>query len=129
MRRYRMGQHIDPAELVADWQAAEADERLEDVDIDAIMQAPIKEPSKPLRPAVSQAQVLWARDMLAQYPKKSREQISQENGDITWAQLEHYAKTPLAGLPERKGQQTPAKPAQQAPKPVKPKSTKKAKGA
>jgi hypothetical protein len=55
----------------------------------------------PLTPAVSQAEVLWVRDMLAQYPKKSREQISRENGGISWAQLEHYAKTPLTGPPER----------------------------
>jgi hypothetical protein len=76
----------------------EQDERLEDVDMEAIYKTPV---NVRVRPAVSQAQVLWARDMLAQFPKKSREQISRENGGITWAQLEHYAKTPLAGLPER----------------------------
>jgi hypothetical protein len=122
MSRHNKGQHIDPAELVADWQEDEADERLEDVDLDAIMRAPVE---VPLKPAVSQAQVLWARDMVAQYPKKSREQISQENSGISWAQLVHYAKTPLSGLPERKGQKAPAKP-----KAAKPKAAaKKVKGA
>ena len=109
------GGHIVPAELIADWQADaqdEQDERLEDADIEAVMKAPVE---VPLKPAVSQAQVLWARDMVAQYPKKSREQISRENGGISWAQLEHYAKTPLAGLPERKGRKAPVeKPASQA---------------
>jgi hypothetical protein len=104
MSRHNPGAHIDPAELIADWQEEEADERLEDFDLDAVYQAPI---NVPLKPAVSQAQVLWARDMIAQYPKKSREQISRENGGISWAQLEHYARTPLAGLPERKGQKAP----------------------
>jgi hypothetical protein len=98
------GQHIHPAELIADWQDDEQDERLEDVDIDAIKRAPVR---TPLRPAVSQAQVMWAMDMIAQYPRKSKVQISQENGGISWVQLEHYARTPLAGLPERKAQKAP----------------------
>jgi hypothetical protein len=58
----------------------------------------------PLRDAVSQAQVRWAANMVAQYPKKPKNQIERENY-ITWAQLQHFAKTPLAGLPERVGQQ------------------------
>jgi hypothetical protein len=128
MRRYRTGEHIDPAELIADWQDDEQDERLEDFDLDAVMRAPVE---VPLKPAVSQAQVLWARDMLAQFPRKSKAQICQENSGISWAQLEHYAKTPLSGLPERKGQKKPAPKAQVKPteKPVKQKSTKKVKGA
>jgi hypothetical protein len=68
---------------------------------------PDESEGRPLKPAVSQAQVLWARDMITQYPRKSREQIARENGGISWAQLEQYAKTPLAGLPERK-QKAPA---------------------
>jgi hypothetical protein len=75
---------------------------MEDVDIEALMRAPLE---VPLKPAVSLAQVLWARDMVARYPRKSREQISRENGSISWAQLDHYAKTPLARLPERKAGQ------------------------
>jgi hypothetical protein len=67
-------------------------------------------PTTPLKAAVSQAQVYWARSMIGQYPKKSKQQISDENGGISWAQLEHYAKMPLAGLPERKGQKALAKP-------------------
>jgi hypothetical protein len=65
------------------------------------------------------------------YPKKSREQICRENSGISWAQVEYYAKTPLSGLPERKGQKAPAKSAQQAkPKAPKAKATaKKVKGA
>jgi hypothetical protein len=119
MSRHNPGAHIDPAELVADWQDDEQDERLEDVDLDAVMRAPVE---VPLKPAVSQAQVLWARDTIAQYPRKSKDQISRENGGISWAQLEHYAKTPLSGLPERKGQKAPVKPK------AKP-TTKKVKGA
>jgi hypothetical protein len=122
MRRYRTGTHIEPAELIADWQDDERDERPEDAD--DFMNAPVE---VPLKPAVSQAQVLWARDMIAQYPKKSREQISQENGGISWAQLEHCARMPLTGLPERKGAKVAVKP--KAPKARAPKSNRKAKGA
>jgi hypothetical protein len=68
---------------------------------------------------------LQVHDLIAQYPKKSREQISRENGGITWAQLEDYAKTPLAGLPERKGHKAPVKPKASKAKPT----TKKVKGA
>jgi hypothetical protein len=129
MNRHNKGQHIDPAELIADWQDDEADERLEDVDLEAVYRAPVE---VPLKPAVSQAQVSWARDMIAQYPRKSQEQICRENGGITWAQLEHYARTPLTGLPERKGPKVPtAKSPAKAPaaKPGKPKATaKKVKG-
>jgi hypothetical protein len=76
----------------------------------------------PLRPAVSVAQVRWARDMIAQASRKSPEQIAQEN-NISWEQLLHYARSSTEGLPEKAGQRKPAE------KPVKPKSTKKAKGA
>jgi hypothetical protein len=122
MSRHNPGRHIDPSELIADWQTDEP-QRVED-----FMNAPVE---IPLKPAVSQAQVLRARDMVAQYPRKSKAQICDENGGITWAQLESYAKTPLAGLPERKGQKASAPHAQAKPaeKPVKPKSTKKAKRA
>jgi hypothetical protein len=86
----------------------------------------------PLRPAASVAQVRWARDMIAQFPRKSREQIQRENS-ISWAQLEHFAKTPLSGLPERATKrakdQAKAAAAKEAAKPAaKPKSPKKAKG-
>ena len=71
----------------------------DDLEPDALTPDPVEPPS--LRDAVSQAQVLWTRDMLAQFPRKSKEQICRENGGIAWAQREHFAKTPLSGLPER----------------------------
>jgi hypothetical protein len=130
MSAHRTTAHIPPAELIADWQTDKRDERLEDLDMDVIDQAPVE---KPLKPAVSQAQVRWARDMIAQYPKKSREQISLENSGISWAQLEHYARSSTEGLPERRGQKPAARPAQQAGAPAKSagkaKATKNVKGA
>jgi hypothetical protein len=79
---------------------------------------------------VSQAQVLWARDMIAQYPRKSQEQICRENSGIAWAPLEHYTRTPLAGLPERAGKKTKDQAKAEARKPAtggKTKSTSKSK--
>jgi hypothetical protein len=93
---------------------------LEDLEPEALSAEPVETPR--LRGAVSQVQVLWSRDMIAQHPRKSREQIEREN-NITWAQLEHYARSSTDGLPEKSGQKAPVK----ATKPTK--STKKAKGA
>jgi hypothetical protein len=82
------------------------------------MQQPVEVPLKPLK---SVAQQLWARDMMDQAPRKTREQICLEN-NITWAQLEHYARSSTDGLPEKSGRKAPVK---QATKPTK--STKKVK--
>jgi hypothetical protein len=57
-------------------------------------------PLIPLRPAASVAQVRWARDMLAQVPHKSREQVEREN-HTSWEQLQHWARSSTDGLPER----------------------------
>jgi hypothetical protein len=88
-------------------------------------------PAPSLRPAVSVSQVRWARDMIAQFPLKPKEQICRENGGIPWEQLQHYAQSDTKGLPERKGQRTPTPKAEAKPveKPVKAKSSKKVKGA
>jgi hypothetical protein len=98
-------------------------------DEDSLCDEPVE---VPLRPAASVAQVRWARDMIAQFPRKSREQIQRENS-ISWAQLEHFAKTPLSGLPERATKrakdQAKAAAVKEAAKPAaKLKSSKKAKG-
>jgi hypothetical protein len=121
MSRHNKGEHLDPAEMDADWKDEEPQ------DGEAFTQAPVE---LPLKPAVSVAQVMWARDMVAQYPRKTKEQICRENGGISWEQLQHYAQTPTEGLPERKGQKSPAPKAQAKPamKPVKAKPSKKAKG-
>lgn len=122
MSRHNKGEHIDPLELIADWQEDEPQS------VDDFMQAPVE---VPLRPAASVAQVQWARDMLAQYPRKSQEQICRENGGISWEQLQHYAQSDTGSLPERKGQKAPAPKAQAKPttKPVKALSSEKVKGA
>lgn len=69
--------------------------------------------SIPLRPAASVAQVRWVRDMLTQVPHKSREQVEREN-HTSWAQLQHWARSPTEGLPERASKKVvdrkPAKP-------------------
>jgi hypothetical protein len=100
----------------------------EDLEPEALTPDPVEPP--PLRDAVSQAQVLWARDMIAQYPRKSQEQICRENSGIAWAPLEHYTRTPLAGLPERAGKKTKDQAKAEARKPAtggKTKSTSKSK--
>jgi len=100
MSRNNKGEHIDPAELIADWK----DDKPEDAD--DYTEAPVVEADGkiPLRPAVSIAQVQWARDMVAQHPRKSQEQICRENGGISWEQIQHYAQSDTKGLPERKAQ-------------------------
>jgi hypothetical protein len=87
--------------------------------VDDFVTTPVEPPR--LRDAVSQAQVMWSRDMIAQYPRKSREQIEREN-NISWAQLEHFARTPLTGLPERSTKQAKERAKAEARKAVKPKS-------
>ena len=85
-------------------------------------------PSIPLRPAVSVAQVRWARDMIAQYPRKSQDQIARENHTF-WAQLQHWAQSSTQGLPERASKSVKAKakePAQKSATKALPKSTAKA---
>jgi hypothetical protein len=121
MSRFRKGEHIDPSELVADWREEPQE------DLETFLQAPVE---IPLKPVVSVAQVLWSRDVIAQYPQKTQEQICRENS-ISWEQLLHYAQSDTAGLPERKGQRPPTPKAQAKPatKPVKAKPPKKAKGA
>jgi hypothetical protein len=121
MSRHNKGEHLDPAEMDADWLEEEPQ------DLDTFMQQPVV---PPLKPAVSVAQVLWTRDMIAQFPRKTQEQICRENS-ISWEQLQHYAQTPTKGLPERKGQKPAVSKAQAKPatKPVKPKSSKKVKEA
>jgi hypothetical protein len=117
-----MGRHLAADKVVQGLEQYQAK------DTDAFMQAPVE---PPLKPCVSKAQWRWARDMVAQYPRKTKEQICRENGGISWQQLESYAQTPPEGLPERKGQKLPAPKAQAKPatKPVTAKSSKKAKGA
>jgi hypothetical protein len=100
MSRHNKGEHIDPAELIADSQTDEPQEA------EAFMSAPVE---MRLRPAASIAQVRWAADMIAQYPRKTKEQICRENGGISWEQLQHYAQSDTKGLPERKGQKAPTK--------------------
>jgi hypothetical protein len=68
--------------------------------------------------------------MIAQEPRKSREQIVREN-DTSWEQLQHWARSSTAGLPERAAKKAPPKkaPAPKAPvqKAIKPKATPRAK--
>jgi hypothetical protein len=120
MSRHNKGEHIDPEELIADWQTDDAQH------VDAFMNAPV-EPL--LKPAVSVAQVRLGRDVIAQYPRMTRERICRENGGISWEPLQHYAQSDARGLPERKGQEPPAPKAQAKPaeKPVKPKPAPKSK--
>jgi len=63
-----------------------------------------------LRPAVSVAQVRWARDMVAQMPGKTQEQVAREN-HTSWEQLVHWVRSSTDGLPERaaKKAKAPAK--------------------
>jgi hypothetical protein len=93
-------------------------------DADDFAQVPVEPPR--LRDAVSQAQIRWARDMIAQFPRKPKEQIEREN-HITWAQLEHFAKTPLEGLPERSMKKAKEQAKPEVKKPAKPKSSPKRK--
>ena len=98
MSRYNKGEHIDPAELEADWldetpQAAEA-----------LLHAPV---GVPLKPAVSVAQIMWARSMLDQFPRKTQEHIERENS-VSWKQLQHWAHSSTEGLPERAPKKAPA---------------------
>jgi hypothetical protein len=86
----------------------------EDLEPEPLSAAPVETPR--LRDAVSQAQVLWSRDMLAQYPHKSREQIAREN-HTSWEQLQHWARSSTEGLPEKAGQRKPAQQAKPVAKP------------
>jgi hypothetical protein len=54
----------------------------------------------PLKSAASVAQIRWAADMLAQYPRMSQEQIAREN-HTSWEQLVYWARSSMDGLPER----------------------------
>ena len=66
------------------------------------MEEPVAEesPAPSLRPAASVAQVRWARDMVAQVPGKTQEQVSREN-HTSWEQLQHWARSSTDGLPKR----------------------------
>jgi hypothetical protein len=81
-----------------------------------------------LKPAVSVAQVQWARDMVAQVPRKTQEQVARENR-TSWEQLVHWAQSSTQGLPERASKRVKAKAKEPAQKPATkapPKSTTKA---
>jgi len=104
LSRVKDDKHIDPSELIADWKVDEPDKGPDKPQsVDAFMQAPVE---VPLRPAVSVAQVRWARDMLAQVPHKSREQVEREN-HTSWEQLQHWARSSTDGLPERAAKKAP----------------------
>jgi hypothetical protein len=91
MSRHTKGEHIDPSELIADWKGDEPE------DADELIQVPV---AVPLRSAASVAQIRWAADMLAQYPRMSQEQIAREN-HTSWEQLVYWARSSTDGLPER----------------------------
>jgi hypothetical protein len=59
-----------------------------------------------LRPAASVAQVRWARDMIAQAPRKTQEQVAREN-HTSWEQLVYWARSSTNGLPERAAKKAP----------------------
>jgi hypothetical protein len=71
----------------------------------------------PLKPAATVAQVRWAWDMVAQYPRKSQEQIAREN-HTSWEQLTHWAQSSTQGLPERTSKSVKAKAKEPAQKPA-----------
>jgi hypothetical protein len=101
MSRHREGKHIDLSELIADWKNEPPKD--EPQDADTFMQAPIE---VPLRPAVSKAQIMWARSMIDQFPRKTQEQIERENS-VSWRQLQHWAHSSTDGLPERAAKKAP----------------------
>jgi hypothetical protein len=106
LSRFKNDKHIDPSELIADWQVDEPDKGPDKTQsVDAFMQAPVE---VPLRPAVSKAQIMWARSMIDQLGRKTEDQIAEEN-NVSWKQLQHWARSSTEGLPERKGQKAPAK--------------------
>jgi hypothetical protein len=112
--RNETGRHLEADEVVRGL------EQYLPKDADDFMQAPVE---ALLRPAVSVAQVMWARDMVAQYPRKSQEQIAREN-HTSWEQLQHWARSSTEGLPERASKREPAKQA----KPKAKATTRKVKG-
>jgi len=112
LSRLKDDKHIDPSELIADWQVDEPDKGPDKTQsVDAFMQAPVE---VPLRPAVSKAQIMWARSMLDQLGRKTEDQIAEEN-NVSWRQLQHWARSSTEGLPERAGQKKPARQAKKAP--------------
>jgi hypothetical protein len=99
LSRFKNDKHIDPSELIADWKWDKPG------GADDFMQAPVE---IPLRPAVSVAQIHWARSVVDQLGRKTEDQIAREN-NVSWKQLLHWARSSTEGLPERANKQVKAK--------------------
>jgi hypothetical protein len=99
LSRFKNDKHIDPSELIADWKSDKPG------GADHFMQAPVEIPPPP---AVSVAQIHWARSVVDQLGRKTDDQIAREN-NVSWRQLLHWARSSTEGLPERATKRKPAK--------------------